>query len=196
MRNEEISSLIKKFYDGYSTEEDEKYLRAIFSGNKPPEGFEAEKEFILFCMSGGPIKGPSPDLEERILSKVDKSGRIALNSKSGRNLITFISSAAAVFILLTGAYFFLESRNSYRDTFSDPDLAYAETMKILMDVSERLNKGTSALEPVGKLSTVTGMSIEKINESSALINKSMSQLKDLRVVSDDRRTDKPGVVNK
>lgn len=196
MRNEEISRLIKKFYDGDSTEEDEKYLRALFIGDKPPEGFETEKEFILFCMSGGPIKGPSPDLEDRILSRVDDSGGKGLIFKSGRYLILMISSAAAVIIMLIGTYFFLESRNSYRDTFSDPEIAYAETMKILMDVSVRLNKGTSALEPVGKLSSVTDMSIEKINESSELINKSMSQLKDLRKVTGDKRTGKTEVVNK
>ena len=196
MRNEEINRLIKKYYDGDSTEEDEKYLRALFSGNEPPEGFEAEKEFILFCMSGGPVKEPSPDLDERILSRIDESVGKELNLKTGRNLITIISSAAAVIILLIATYFFFGSRNSYRDTFSDPDLAYAETMRILTDVSARLNKGTSALEPVGKLNAVTGMSIDKINESSALINKSMIKLKDLRIVADDKRSNKSGVVNK
>jgi hypothetical protein len=196
MRNEEISRLIEKFYNGVSTEDEERYLRALFSGDQVPEGFETEKELILFCMAKGGFEGPSLNLEERILNRVDEAGRKSLSLRFGKNFLPLISTVAAVFVLLMGTYFFLESRSRYRDTFSDPEVAYSETMKILMDVSLRLNKGTKALEPVGRLSAMTDMSIEKISESSALINKSMSKLNSLGLVKDEKSINETGVSNK
>jgi hypothetical protein len=196
MRNEEISRLIEKFYAGETSEADERCLRAIFSGDQVPEGFETEKEIILFFMAKGVLEGTPSNLEERILKRVDESGRKSLSSKYGKYFLPLISTAAAVFMLLLGTHFFLESRSRYNDTFSDPELAYAETMKILMDVSLRLNKGTKTLEPVGKLSAMTDMSIEKISESSALINKSMSKLNSLGLTNDNKSINVKGIKNK
>jgi len=59
--------------------------------------------------------------------------------------------AAAGLLILAGTFFFFNSRVETNDTFSDPQLAYAETMKILMEVSEKMNKGLTSLEPVGKM---------------------------------------------
>lgn len=196
MSNDEISRLIRKFYDGESTDEDEKYLRALFSGDQPPEGFETEKEFILFSISRGHIVGPSDDLEEKILKRVDDSHSKYFEIKSGKYLLRVISSVAAAIILIIGTYFFMESRNEYRDTFSDPEIAYNETMKILMDVSVRLNKGTNALEPVSRLNTMTDMSIKKISESSELINKSLNKLNNLGKVTKEKIISKPRDINK
>ena len=196
MKNEEISRLIRKFYDGTSTEEEEKILRALFSVDQAPEGFETEKELICSFMAMGRIEGPSSDLEEKILTRIDESGKKSFEINSRKRFILILSSAAAVILLMIGTYFFLESRSRYWDTYSDPELAYNETMKILMDVSVRLNKGTNALEPVSKLNTMTDMSIEKISESSSLINKSFRKLNNLGKVLEEKRIGKTGVINK
>jgi hypothetical protein len=196
MNNEEISKLVRKFYDGVSTDEEEKYLRALFSGEQTPEGFETEKEFILFCMSRGHVEGPSPGFEEKILKRVDDSHIKSFETKSGKYLLPLISSVAAAIILMIGTYFFLENRSGYKDTFSDPEIAYNETMRILMDVSVRLNKGTNALEPVSKLSTMTDFSLQKISESSALINKSLSKLNKIGKATEDKIIGNTSIINK
>jgi hypothetical protein len=196
MNNEEISRLIRKFYDGESTEEDEIYLRALFSGDQIPEGFETEKEFIHFCMSKGRVEEPSADLEEKILKRVDNSQTKSFEIKSGKYFLLLISSVAAAIILMFGTYFLLESRSGYRDTFTDPELAYNETMRILMEVSVRLNKGTNALAPVSRLNTMTDMSIEKISESSELINKSLSKLNNIGKVTREKIISDTRVINK
>jgi hypothetical protein len=196
MDNEELKKLVIKFYDGESTEEEEKYLRAIFSSDQVPEGFETEKEIILFCMANGRIAVPSYNLEEKILEAVDESGKEPLKVKVRKYYLQIISSAAAVLLVLLSTYFLLGSRSGYKDTYSDPVIAYAETMKILQDVSARLNRGTNALRNVSKLSEMTEKSLEKINESSALMNRSVMKLNNIGKVKVLGSISDTGVINK
>jgi len=194
MNNEELKSLIAKFYDGETSEEDERYLGALLSSDQVPEGFETEKAFILFCMAERLVEAPSPKLEENILKAIDESERLSVRPK--KFLLLIGSSAAAIILILLSTYFFLDSRNVYKDTYSDPKIAYAETMRILLDVSTRLNKGAKTLQPVSKLSAVTNLSIEKLNESSVLINKSIMKLNKLVKVNDEKSISDTGVINK
>jgi hypothetical protein len=196
MNNEELKCLLAKFYDGETTEEEEKYLRALFSADLVPEGFETEKDYILFCLANGHMEEPSPMLEENILKAIDDSERLTVRPKTNKFLLLTISSAAAVILILLGTYFFIESRSAFRDTYSDPEIAYAETMKILFDVSSRLNKGARTLQPVSKLSEITNLSLEKLNESSILINKSIMKLNKLEKVAVDKRISDTGIIVK
>jgi hypothetical protein len=179
MNRLEISELLSRFYEGDTSEDEERLLRLIFSGDSIPEGFEAERDYILFCLDNAGIPAPSADFEERITRAVSKSEQPAKQSEIKRRLLVVLTSAAAVIMIITGSYFFLASRNTITDTYSDPEVAYAETMKILLEVSAKLNKGTQALKPVGKLNTVAALSVEKVNNSSELINKSFQKLKNL-----------------
>ncbi|HAM09209.1 MAG: hypothetical protein A2X05_06490 [Bacteroidetes bacterium GWE2_41_25] len=186
MNNQEIRRLITSFFEGETTEEEEKLLRALFSGDQVPGGFEAEKEYILFCLANGNIKDASNNLEGKIIRAIDKQGIKAESKHSRRYYLMLLSGAAAIMLIVFGTYFFINSRKGFRDTYSDPAIAYAETMKLLMDVSSRLNKGTSALRPVSKLSEMTDMSREKLNETSSTINKSLLKLNVLKEVNSDK----------
>jgi hypothetical protein len=194
MNNEELKRLIAKFYEGETSEEDERYLGALFSSDQVPEGFESEKAFILFCMSERQVGEPSPKFEENILNAIDESERLSVRPM--KYLLLIGSSAAAILLILLSTYFFLEDRSVYKDTYSDPKIAYAETMKILLDVSTRLNKGAKTLQPVSKLSAMTNISIEKINESSVLINKSIMKLNKLGKVNVEKSIGDTRVINK
>ncbi len=193
MNDQEINRLINSFYEGETSEEEEKLLRALFSGDKVPQGLETEREYILYCLANGSIKDPSSDLEDKIIRIIDRSDTESVRSR--KYYLLLISGAAALLILF-GAYYFIESRRGFKDTYSDPRIAYAETMKILMDVSSRLNKGTSALRPVGKLSEMTDMSLEKLNETSSAINQSIMKLNILKKVASEKSNRDTGTINK
>ena len=49
-------------------------------------------------------------------------------------------------------------------------------MKILMDVSAKLNHGTQALQPIGKINEMTTKSFESINKSTSVIEKNLKNL--------------------
>ena len=46
MKKEELDILLERYYEGLSTDEDEKALKVFFSGNDMPEGYETEKAYI------------------------------------------------------------------------------------------------------------------------------------------------------
>ncbi len=175
MKEEELKKLIEKYYNGESTEDEETALRDYFRQNDIPEGYETEKIIFGYYTASGKVPEPSLGFEDRILAGIDASFR-KTDSKMIRNRLIQLLSAAAVLLILAGSYFFFINRSEPRDTFSDPQIAYAETMKILLDVSSQLNRGTKPLEPVGKINKMTTKSFESINKSTKIIVKSLKNL--------------------
>lgn len=160
MNKEELKRLIDKFYGGESTIEEEEVLKSFFSEDDIPQGFEAEKALFSYYSSAIKIPEPSVDFESRILKGIDE---IEHKQKSVRNrkLAIWLVSTAATLLIMVGSYFFFADKDGMKDTFSDPEIAYAETIKILREVSSQLNKGTRTLEPVGIINEVKSKKIEK-----------------------------------
>ncbi len=175
MNEEELKGLIEKYYSGESTEEEEKTLRDYFTQTSVPEGYETERLIFSYYKETAKMPEPSIDLESRILTRLDASENAAVSGKFRKFLLPLLTAAAGI-LLLAGSYFFFVSRHASGDTFSDPDLAYAETLKILRDVSAQLNYGSQVLEPVGKINEVTKKSFKTINNSTRIVEKSLKNL--------------------
>lgn len=179
MNEKELKMLIEKYYNGTSTEDDEKALRAWFSENGALPGNEAEMEIFSYFMEAGEVPEPSAGFEAGIIRAVDKSDKKGRHTGSGKILLALFSAAAGL-LILAGSYFFFIHRAEPKDTFTDPRIAYAETMKILMDISAQINHGTRPLEPVGRINEVQVKSLESINKSAVLIEKNLKSLGYLR----------------
>ena len=175
MKEEDLKRLIDRFYKGESSEEEENILREFFRKSDVPEGYEAEKEIFSFYTGSENIPEPSIDFEARILAGIDASERVS-GSKKTKKYIISIMSAAAGLLLLAGSYFYFTSKAEPTDTFKDPEMAYAETIKILRDVSFQLNRRLQVLEPVGKMNEVTKKSFVTINKSTRIVEKSLKNL--------------------
>jgi hypothetical protein len=170
MNDEELKRLIEKYYNGESDEQDEMSLRNFFASNSPA-GYEAEKEIFTYFPAQDSVTEASPDLETRIMARIDslEAGRSNLK----RYLLPALNIAAGL-LILAGTYFFFAQRGKSVDTFSDPAIAYAETMKILYSVSEQMNKGERAMKPVGKMNEMTSKGFKAINESSGKLEKNFN----------------------
>lgn len=175
MKKEEIKRLIEKYYRGDSTEDEEMTLREYFTKEDIPDSYEAEKVIFGYYDTPVDIPEPSPDFESRILAGIDASDRDEHRKRFRRFILPSMSAAAGLFILVA-SYFFFVHRTFPRDTFSDPEIAYTETMKILMDVSAKLNHGTQTLKPVSKINEMTTKSFESINKSASVIEKNLKNL--------------------
>ena len=178
MNEEELKRLLEKYYEGISTDEDENALRTFFSGDMVPEGFETEKQIFGYYIESVDIPEPSPDFESRIIAGVyssDGKSRFKI-----RKFLVPLLSAAAGLLLLAGSYFFFIRRDIPQDTFTDPEIAYAETMKILFDVSSQMNHGARSLHPVSKINEVRVKSFSSMNKSAILVEKNLKSLEYLR----------------
>jgi len=179
MNAEELNRLIEKYYNGESTEEEERTLKDHFKKDGIPEGYEAEKIIFGYYTAAGEVPEPSVGFEARIISGIDASD-IKGGSRKFRKFILPYMSAAAGVLILAGSWFFFVHRPEPSDTFKDPVIAYAETMKILRNVSSQLNHGAQTLEPIGKINEMTTRSFESINKSAKIIGKSIKNLNDIQ----------------
>jgi hypothetical protein len=175
MKEKDLERLIEKYYKGTSTEEEEMRLRGYFRNHEIPGGYEAEKAIFRYYEEEINIPEPSPDFESRIISGIDSSDRSSLRHRFRRYILPSMSAAASVLILVA-SYFFFIHRSLPADTYSDPEIAYAETMKILMDVSVKLNHGSQALRPVGKINEMSNKGFEAFNKSTVVIEKNLKNL--------------------
>lgn len=175
MKEKELKRLIERYYNGESTEDEERDLRDHFMQSDTPEGYETEKDIFGYYTASGEIPEPSRGFEDRIIAGID-----AYDSKSGthkiRKYLLPLSGIAAGLLILISSYFFFIQRSEPGDTFKDPRIAYAETMKVLLAVSTQLNHGTQALEPVAKINEMTAKGFESINRSTRIIEKSLKNL--------------------
>src|SRR4030043_247255 len=134
----------------------------------------------------------APELTEKLTKLIDKQenrSRFILPVRSVR----WISGIAASVLILLSLWIglgrdLIQQRHSGRfaDTFDDPHLAYLETKKALLLVSEKLNAGTKELQYLKKYNKSVGMlepilsfgpsikrldNISRFNEATELISK-------------------------
>jgi hypothetical protein len=183
MNAEELDRLIGKYYNGESTEEEEKALRDHFKNDTASDGYEAEKAIFGYYSAAGEAPEPSEGFETGILTEIDAINARARSLRLRKLILPYLGAAAGLLIFACSWFFFIHSTES-ADTFKDPGIAYAETVKILMNVSKQLNHGTQALEPFGKISKMTAKSFKSINRSALIIDNGLRNLENLQKAID------------
>jgi len=180
MKNvEEIRRLLEKYYNAETSEKEEFELREFFSGENIPDDLSDERAIFLGYDQLSGIKGPSDDLEKKIMDSIGHNDGESIILRTRRIYLT-ISSIAAGLLILTATYLFLARESGPRDTYSDPEIAYAETMKILYGVSVKLNSGMEGLESVDRMEEITGKSLEMINKPAEVIEEELRPLERMR----------------
>lgn len=168
MKENKLKDLLDKYYEGNTTPSEEQELKQYFAGNDVIPGYETEKEIFRHYHGSEKVALPSAGFENRIIDAVDRYEKMKKKIPFRRRYIT-IFSAAATILIMAGTLFFLTRESEPDDTFSDPVLAYIETMKILNDVSAKLNRGTEALKPVFSLTGTARNGLRSVDRSLSTI---------------------------
>ncbi len=153
MNTEELKTLLKRYYDGESTLEEEQKLSDYFSQDIKEKAFEAERLQFLFYHKA------RQETTERPMH---------YQAKTKTKVILFHSwwkaaaSAAAVTLLaVTGYYLQPETEQQAQLSEEEVRLAYLETKKALLLVSEKLNKGTQPLHQLSKFNSAQQLFTQK-----------------------------------
>jgi hypothetical protein len=174
MKEELLKELLEKYYEGTTSLNEEQLLRDYFSGDDVLPGYEPEKELFRMWRSM-PAAYPEADFEARIMEAVDVSEEKGFVPGTRIRLLTFTGIAAGLLIII-GSYFMLKQRSGPADTFSDPRIAYVETMKVLRQVSATLNKGTSPLKNMDIIERNTRSAVMSINRSALVMRGSLAPI--------------------
>jgi hypothetical protein len=175
MKEEKLKQLLDRYYDGNTSPEEERELKEYFSDTDIFPGYEAEKEIFCHYANTEKIAVSSIGFESRILNAVDgleANRRLRITRK---RYITFLSAAATILILVGSLFIFIHDSEP-DDSFSDPRIAYAETMKILNDVSVKLNRGKMALQPIGRLNTAALDGIRSLDRSVSVMEDGLRRI--------------------
>ena len=175
MKTEEIKRLLEKYYNAETTDEEELTLRAFFRQDTVPEIFSREKEIFNYYDSFEGAGEPSKDFEQRIIESIHHADT-RLHIISSKRIFVTVAAIAAGLIILAGTYFFFLQNSQPKDTFADPEIAYAETMRILTNVSVKMNKGTQALTKVGQMQQVTERTINDLARPANIMEEKLKPL--------------------
>jgi hypothetical protein len=180
MKKQDLDQLLEKYYKGESTEQEESILSAFFSRNDVPDGYETEKAIFGFYRSAADMPEPSSDFEKRIIESINETEKRIIFKKLSSTIFPLLSAAAAI-LILAGTWFFFIHQKDIKDTFTDPHVAYNETLKILYNVSNQLNLAERALEPVSEMTALPVKSLDPLSKSRKILGKSLEDLGSLHI---------------
>ena len=178
----EIKVLLQKYYSGDTTLNEEEILKRYLVDNpEVPEELSAEKEqFAMYCRAKN-AGIPFDDFERNLEALIDNQ-KVKYPVFNMRNIKFKIAALAASVLILFGVYNsikYFTGKPGYKDTIEDPYLAYQETKRTLLYVSEKLNYGTRELSNISKINN----GIQKLEPLSRL-NQGLGKLQHLSKVAE------------
>lgn len=134
-----ISNLLSKYYNGLSSENDEKALRKYFRGKDIPEEFDADRR--LFVALDKSTNAPGW-LKENICRNIDSKTAAA---KNHRHWFISLTAAATFAIALTAGFSLLRSPAHSKSEMSPEEIRQMTAMA-LNKLASTVKKGCNAVE--------------------------------------------------
>ena len=151
MKTEEVKQLLQRYFDGESTDADERNLESYFQSGSVDSEVAEYAEFFGGISELAAI-ADDPTIEEDVMDYIlETENREKTRYRSMWKMVTGI--AASIIVVLGGFLFFQEQQKPYEDTFNDPEKAYAYAEQTLQFVSGKYNKGLAELSNFDKLRT-------------------------------------------
>ncbi|MBE0674480.1 MAG: hypothetical protein IH591_07455, partial [Bacteroidales bacterium] len=147
MKSTEVENLLEKFYEGVTSESDELQLVSWLNSEDLPDSLKVDRDIVLSLISLSDNNKPDNAFENRL--RYNLHNQIKRDSRPVRRSFLYASiSTAATILVVIGLWFLAGNNTGPDDTFSNPEQAYAETMKALYKVSDGMNRGVAALYPI------------------------------------------------
>lgn len=150
MELKEIKQQLQRYFDGESSDLDERQLEAYFrSGNVADELKEYAGFFGAISELAGTVAGDST-IEEEVMDHIlENENREKTRYRWLWKTVTGI--AASIIIVLGSVMIYEQQHKPFKDTFDNPEQAYAYAQETLRYVSSKYNKGLAELSNFDKL---------------------------------------------
>lgn len=176
METERIKQLLEHYFEGESTAAEEADLYAYFGSD------EVDAELLPYRELFGALdelqSRPDEKLEEELMDFILESEHH--EKKKLRYLWQSISAAAAILIIALLVFNDQQDRNTWKDTYSDPNEAYAEAAKTLQFVGTKYRQGLAQLQPLQKYK----QAIHPLNTGLSSVNKGFEEMENLKDVNE------------
>jgi len=171
MESQKINILLQKYFDAETTLDEENKLITYFTSDKVDETLKMYVPMFLgmkeLSEDGNPELGG--DLMNFILESEHKE------KLKYRWMWQMVTGVAAAVVLVLMAVYFYSDRNQWKDTYTNPDQAYAEARTTLSFVAGKYNKGIAQLKPIGRIESAA----DPYYSGMRKLNKGFEQFKEL-----------------
>lgn len=173
METREVKQLLHRYFNGESSDADERLLEAYFASGEVDEELAVYAEFFGGISELAGV-ADDPAIEEDVMDYIlEHEHSEKTRYRSMWKTVTGI--AASVIIVLGGFLLYQQQQQPYEDTFETPEEAYAYATQTLQFVSGKYNKGLAQLSNFGKLQKAS----EPLRKGIAPVNGFFREIKTL-----------------
>lgn len=177
MNLQELDRILEKYYEGTSSEEEERSLFDALKDDDLPDKYLMDREMIGGITDDVYIPEPDSSFESRIIQAIDDDENLKKVISLKRRVYAVVSVAATILIVIS-SWFILQDNGGMKDTFDDPVLAYNATLEILQQVSTTMNSGTEAMSNLNHIDKARENLI-RLSEPAMVVGREMESLKHL-----------------
>ena len=175
MESQRIHILLQRYFEAETTLEEENELITYFTSG------EVDEELKMYVPMFSGIRDISVEenanLNDELMDYIlESEHKEKVKYRWMWKMVTGIAASVIVVMLSVNYY---NSRTQWKDTFTDPQKAYAEASKTLDFVAGKYNKGLAQLKPMGKIENA----IDPLNSGMSFLNKGFGQMKDVETLN-------------
>jgi len=169
MEYAEINEFLNKYLAGETTLEEEALLREYFKRTDLPDDHPEMKEMFRYFVDAHQDTATPFDIADELNAVIENEQKKETRHRF-RPLYAWIASAAAVLVISLGIYHSLNKPETIvKDTYKDPRLAYLETKRALLLISNTMNHNTADLKYLAKVDESFNH-MKKIAEIDKIVN--------------------------
>ena len=174
-----IEQLLKKYWEGSSSLEEEQELRDFFDGDDVPEQWKGEQALFNYYQLASSNTNKVIPTDNEIISLIESSDKKKSKIIKLVPFRQFLRIAAVILVLITTVYVVREEYENNKtvlkpmtDTFEDPKEAFEETKKALLLLSKNLGKGKTQVNKIKVFNeaenTVKNINNKKVEQKNKL----------------------------
>jgi len=171
MESQRIHILLQRYFEAETTLEEENELITYFTSG------EVDEKLKMYIPMFSGIRNISAeenaDLSDELMDYIlESEHKEKVKYRWMWQMVTGIAASVIVVMLSVNYY---NSRTQWKDTFTDPQKAYAEASKTLDFVAGKYNQGLAQLKPFGKIESA----VNPLNSGMKKLNKGFDQMNEL-----------------
>ncbi len=183
MEKKKIKQLLQLYFNGESTLEDERKLEAYFGAGEVADELKEYAEFFGGISELAEL-ADDPTIEEDIMDYILENEH--QEKTKYRSMWKIVTGIAASVIIVLGGFLFYQQQNQqpFKDTFDDPEAAYAYAKQTMQYVSGKYSQGLAELSNFEKLQAAT----KPIQEGVKPVNEFFDDIKKMETTEESEQS--------
>ena len=168
METSRIRKLLAKYYDGQTSEEEERELARLFASGDVPDDMAEERLFFVHLHGSNDTSGVPYGFEERLEDMVD---RLAEADGAGRSAVVPLRRRLKIVAGIAASVLLLNRVDNMHTPSVDDRIALAQAQEAILKFSMTLNKGLNSMEAAGRETKAIGERMDKCLEMTKIPTK-------------------------